>query len=165
MLGCWQCHGSPVKVLPNGDLDSATWPNSGIGRINPDGSRGSCAACHQRHEFSIAQARRPEACGKCHLGPDHPQKEIYDESKHGISFYANVDKMNLNSAKWVVGEDYNVAPTCATCHMSATSEQPLLTMSVIVLAGPCVQLFLKKLTLKPLKKVKLLNPGWIDVKT
>ncbi len=123
--GCWQCHGSPVKVLPNGDLDSATWPNSGIGRINPDGSRGSCAACHQRHEFSMTQARRPEACGKCHMGPDHPQKEIYDESKHGINFYANVDRMNLASAKWVVGEDYTVAPTCATCHMSATSEQPI----------------------------------------
>ncbi|HLF97510.1 MAG TPA: multiheme c-type cytochrome [Methylococcaceae bacterium] len=123
--GCWQCHGSPVKVLPNGDLDPATWPNTGIGRINPDGSRGSCAACHQRHEFSMVQARRPESCGKCHLGPDHPQKEIYDESKHGINFYANVDRMNLASAKWVAGEDYDVAPTCATCHMSATSELPI----------------------------------------
>ena len=26
-----------------------------------------------------AQARQPETCGKCHLGPDHPQKEIYEE--------------------------------------------------------------------------------------
>ena len=121
--GCWQCHGSQVKVLEDGRLDPATWPNSGIGRINPDGSAGSCSACHQRHEFSIAQARRPENCGKCHLGPDHPQKEIYDESKHGINFYANVDKMNLESSKWVVGEDYSAAPTCATCHMSATENQ------------------------------------------
>src|SRR5579862_4730980 len=31
--GCWQCHGSEVKVLPDGKLDPATWPNSGIGRI------------------------------------------------------------------------------------------------------------------------------------
>lgn len=123
--GCWQCHGSQVKVLDDGTLDPATWPNSGIGRINPDGSAGSCSACHQRHEFSIAQARRPENCGKCHLGPDHPQKEIYDESKHGINFYANVDKMNLESSKWVVGEDYNAAPTCATCHMSATPNQDI----------------------------------------
>ena len=30
--GCWQCHGSVVKVLPDGKLDPATWPNSGIGR-------------------------------------------------------------------------------------------------------------------------------------
>lgn len=125
VAGCWQCHGAPVKVLPNGDLDPTTWPNTGIGRINPDGSKGSCTACHQRHEFSMVQARRPEACGKCHLGPDHPQKEIYDQSKHGIAFYANVDKMNLDSAKWIVGEDYTAAPTCATCHMSATRDLPL----------------------------------------
>ncbi len=123
--GCWQCHGAPVKVLANGDLDPTTWPNTGIGRINPDGSKGSCAACHQRHEFSVAQARRPETCGKCHLGPDHPQKEIYDESKHGINFYANVNRMNLDSAKWIVGEDYDAAPTCATCHMSATRDLPI----------------------------------------
>ena len=31
--------------------------------------------------------------------------------------------MNLDSSKWVVGEDYNAAPTCATCHMSATRKQ------------------------------------------
>ncbi|QSX38630.1 multiheme c-type cytochrome [Shewanella sedimentimangrovi] len=123
--GCWQCHGSEVKVLENGDLDPTTWPNTGIGRINPDGSIGACTACHQRHEFSMVQARRPEACGKCHLGPDHPQKEVYEESKHGINFYANVDRMNLDSAKWIVGEDYDAAPTCATCHMSATREQPV----------------------------------------
>lgn len=123
--GCWQCHGSKVKVMPNGDLDPTTWPNTGIGRINPDGSRGACTACHQRHEFSMVNARRPESCGKCHLGPDHPQKEIYDESKHGISFYANIDKMNLESSKWIVGEDYTAAPTCATCHMSATSDLPI----------------------------------------
>lgn len=122
ITGCWQCHGSKVKVMPNGDLDPSTWPNTGIGRINPDGSSGSCSACHQRHNFDVAQARRPETCGKCHLGPDHPHKEIYDESKHGINFYAKVDEMNLDSAKWIPGEDYHAAPTCATCHMSATRE-------------------------------------------
>ena len=31
--------------------------------------------------------------------------------------------MNLDSSKWIVGEDYNAAPTCATCHMSATRKQ------------------------------------------
>ncbi|MFN3408182.1 MAG: ammonia-forming cytochrome c nitrite reductase subunit c552 [Limisphaerales bacterium] len=123
--GCWQCHGSEVKVLPTGRLDPATWPNTGIGRINPDGSEGSCTACHSRHSFSAAQARTPDTCGKCHMGPDHPQIEIYNESKHGIAYRANVDKMNLNNAKWIVGEDYNAAPTCATCHMSATKDQPV----------------------------------------
>jgi len=123
--GCWQCHGSQIKVLEDGELDPATWPNTGIGRINPDGSEGSCTACHSRHSFSAAQARHPDTCGKCHMGPDHPQKEIYEESKHGIKFFANIKKMNLDSPKWVVGEDYWDAPACATCHMSATKDQPV----------------------------------------
>ena len=57
------------------------------------------------------------------MGPDHPQIEIYEESKHGIAFSANKHKMNLDNEKWVLGEDYNAAPTCATCHMSATPTQ------------------------------------------
>jgi hydroxylamine dehydrogenase len=121
--GCWQCHGSEVKVLAGGKLDPATWPNSGIGRINPDGSEGSCNACHTRHSFSAEQARHPNTCGKCHMGPDHPQKEIYEESKHGILFAANQRKMNLANEKWIVGEDYWAAPTCTTCHMSQTKTQ------------------------------------------
>ncbi|MDQ7013564.1 MAG: multiheme c-type cytochrome [Planctomycetota bacterium] len=121
--GCWQCHGSEIKVIGNGKLDPATYPNSGIGRINPDGSEGACNACHVRHEFGIAQARHPDTCGKCHMGPDHPQIEIYNESKHGIAFRSNIDEMNMESSKWIVGEDYWAAPTCATCHMSATKTQ------------------------------------------
>jgi hydroxylamine dehydrogenase len=123
--GCWQCHGTEIQVLQDGKLDSATWPNTGIGRINPDGSEGSCTACHSRHEFSVEQARNPENCGKCHMGPDHPQIEIYNESKHGIAFRANRGRMNLANEKWVVGEDYSAAPTCSTCHMSATPGQPV----------------------------------------
>ncbi|OGW95741.1 MAG: hydroxylamine oxidoreductase [Omnitrophica WOR_2 bacterium GWA2_45_18] len=121
--GCWQCHGSEVKVIGEGKLDPATWPNTGIGRINPDGSEGSCSACHSRHRFSVEQARNPENCGKCHMGPDHPQLEIYEESKHGIAYNANKHKMNMDNEKWVLGEDYNAGPTCATCHMSATPDQ------------------------------------------
>jgi len=123
--GCWQCHGSEVKVLETGRLDPATWPNTGIGRINPDGTEGACTACHSRHGFSAAQARTPDTCGKCHMGPDHPQLEIFKESKHGIAYEANIDKMALDNAKWIVGEDYSAAPTCATCHMSATKDQPV----------------------------------------
>jgi hydroxylamine dehydrogenase len=121
--GCMQCHGSKVKVLSDGKLDPNTWPNTGIGRINPDGSKGSCSACHARHDFSKAQAREPESCGKCHLGPDHPQKEVYEESKHGILYVANKSRLKLESDKWVVGQEYSAAPTCATCHMGATPTQ------------------------------------------
>ncbi len=98
--------------------DPATWPNTGIGRINLDGSLGSCSACHSRHDFSPRRARQPENCGKCHLGPDHPQKEIYEESKHGVAYRDLKDSMNLDAESWVLGEDYSQAPTCATCHMS-----------------------------------------------
>ena len=123
--GCKQCHGSTVKKGEDGKLDAATWPNSGIGRINLDGSHGACSACHFRHSFSKAQAREPEMCGKCHMGPDHPQIEVYNESKHGLAFQAHRPKMGLEKDPWVVGKDYTAAPVCATCHMSATPDQPL----------------------------------------
>ncbi len=99
----------------------STWPNTGIGRLNLDGSRGSCSACHSRHDFSPRRARRPENCGKCHLGPDHPQKEIYEESKHGAAYRDLKEHMNLDASDWVLGVDYSQAPTCATCHMSGHS--------------------------------------------
>jgi hypothetical protein len=107
-------HGRPI-------LDRGTWPNTGIGRINLDGSLGSCSACHSRHDFSPRRGRQPESCGKCHLGPDHPQKEIYEESKHGIAFRDLKDHMNLEGKTWILGRDYSQAPTCATCHMSGHS--------------------------------------------
>lgn len=102
-------------------LHTSSWPNTGIGRLNLDGSLGSCSACHSRHDFSPRRARQPENCGKCHLGPDHPQKEIYEESKHGVAFRDLKDKMNLDAHHWVLGKDYTQAPTCATCHMSGHS--------------------------------------------
>ena len=127
IIGCESCHGSKVQIDANSPnkLSKMSWPNSGIGRLNPDGSMGSCNACHTRHSFSKAQARQPEACSKCHLGPDHPQREIYEESKHGNTYYTNIGKMNLDSDSWIVGKDYAAAPTCATCHMSATVDMKL----------------------------------------
>ncbi|MBF0161116.1 MAG: hydroxylamine oxidoreductase [Magnetococcales bacterium] len=116
--GCVQCHGSTVKLTPSGKLQASTWPNSGIGRINPDGSLGTCTACHQQHDFSAAQVRRPEACSRCHQGPSHPQMEIYGQSRHGASFATHAHKMNLDSPKWIPGQDYYSGPTCATCHIS-----------------------------------------------
>ncbi len=107
------------------ELDHKTWPNTGIGRMNLDGSRGSCTACHSRHDFSRRRARQPENCGKCHLGPDHPQKEIYEESKHGVAYRDLKDTLNLDNETWILGKDYYGAPTCATCHMSATKDLPV----------------------------------------
>jgi hydroxylamine dehydrogenase len=121
--GCRQCHGSIVKVASNGRPTSDTWPNTGMGRINPDGSWGACSACHTRHEFSVRQARQPEACGKCHLGPDHPQIEVWNESKHGIMYHASREALNLEGENWRAGREYFVGPTCASCHMSAAGDQ------------------------------------------
>jgi len=115
--------GTRDKLATKIKFDPEGWPNTGIGRINPDLSNGSCTACHSRHKFQASMAREPESCGKCHLGPDHPQFEVYSESKHGIAFRANRERMNLDAKPWVVGKDYTVAPTCGTCHMGATRGQ------------------------------------------
>lgn len=123
VVGCRQCHGSEVKVDENGRPTADTWPNTGMGRINPDGSRGSCSSCHSRHTFSVSQARQPEACGKCHLGPDHPQIEVWNESKHGVMYHAEREKMNLDSKQWRAGKEYFTGPTCSSCHMSAAGSQ------------------------------------------
>ncbi len=122
-LGCAQCHGSTVEVDKKGHPVAPTWPNNGIGRVNPDGSNGSCTACHNRHTFSVAQVRTPETCGKCHQGPDHPQIEIFTLSKHGIQYNIMKDKMNLDKkGPWTLGEDYYQAPNCVTCHMGAVKD-------------------------------------------
>jgi hypothetical protein len=118
LTGCYHCHGTILKNTDAG-LDSQTWPNVGVGRVNLDGSLGSCTSCHTRHKFSVKEARKPEACGQCHLGPDHPQIEIYMESKHGDIYTAHGQDYNWDAAPgtWMPGVDYR-APTCAVCHMS-----------------------------------------------
>jgi hydroxylamine dehydrogenase len=89
-----------------------------VGRPNPDGSIGTCTACHARHSSSVELARTPETCGQCHMGPDHSQVEIYHESKHGVLFNAQHQHFNLQAdPKKLTTADMPV-PTCATCHMS-----------------------------------------------
>lgn len=116
--GCFHCHGTVLRIK-DGVLDPATWPNVGVGRVNLDGSKGSCTSCHTRHRFSVMEARKPEACGQCHLGPDHPQIEIYMESKHGDIYTAFGAQYNWTAASgtWTPGVDFR-GPTCASCHMS-----------------------------------------------
>ena len=123
--GCYHCHGSILEKNKDGEFDGMAWPNVGVGRINPDGSKGSCSSCHTRHKFSIAEARKPEACGQCHLGPDHPQIEIYNESKHGAIYHSEGDKFKWDAAPgmWTPGVDYRV-PTCSVCHMSGVKDVP-----------------------------------------
>ncbi|MCL4509577.1 MAG: nitrate reductase [Bacteroidetes bacterium] len=94
-----------------------------IGKPNKDGSIGNCNKCHLRHEFSLAQVRKPEVCGQCHLGPDHPQEEIYKESAHGVMYATEGQNWNWNQKAGRLTTRDMPAPTCATCHMSGFGGQ------------------------------------------
>ena len=52
---------------------ASTWPNTGIGRFNLDGSAGSCTACHSRHRLLAAGVRvSQENCGTVPPRPGPP---------------------------------------------------------------------------------------------
>ena len=89
-----------------------------VGKPAEDGSVGQCQDCHLRHEFSLEQARRPETCNACHIGPDHPQWEIYQESPHGIAYATNGHTWDWEAEPGTLDTTNFPAPTCATCHMS-----------------------------------------------
>jgi hypothetical protein len=89
-----------------------------VGQPHEDGSVGECAKCHLRHEFSLEQARKPETCNACHIGPDHPQWEIYQESPHGIAYATGGDNWHWEAEPGTLSTTDFPAPTCATCHMS-----------------------------------------------
>ena len=89
-----------------------------IGKPAADGSVGQCTSCHLRHEFSLEQARKPETCNYCHIGPDHPQWEIYQESPHGIAYATGGDRWHWDAEPGTLTAADFPAPTCATCHMS-----------------------------------------------
>jgi hypothetical protein len=124
---CLYCHGTKVEVkgLVTRDTDFGElefpvlegWPNQGVGRINPDGSRGACTSCHSRHDFSIEMARQPYTCSECHKGPDVPAYKVYEVSKHGNIYNSSGKDFNFDNVPWMIGRDFT-APTCATCHAS-----------------------------------------------
>lgn len=95
-----------------------------IGRPNRDGSIGNCNSCHLRHEFSLEQARKPDTCSRCHIGPDHPQWEIYEESSHGILYHTQGHRWNWTQQPGRLSVADIPAATCQTCHMSGLGTQP-----------------------------------------
>ena len=119
---CYGCHGTEIKVIGKTKIESdlgdveipklSDWPNQGVGRINPDGSKGSCTPCHPRHSFSIEIARQPHTCEQCHLEPDVPAYNIYMESKHGNIFESQKEKWAWENVPWTIGQDFKT-PTCA----------------------------------------------------
>ena len=93
-------------------------PCHNVGKPALDGSVGQCQKCHLRHEFSLEQARKPETCNNCHIGPDHPQWEIYEESAHGIAYHTGGDRWHWDATPGTLTPADFPAPTCATCHIS-----------------------------------------------
>lgn len=124
---CLVCHGTAIEIAGSVSRDSdfgrmtfpvlSGWPNQGVGRLNLDGSQGSCSACHSRHQFAIEVARKPHTCSECHKGPDVPAYKVYEVSKHG-NIYSSLHKdWDFNRVPWTLGKDFS-APTCAVCHAS-----------------------------------------------
>ena len=62
----------------------------------------ACDSCHSKHMTDLKIVRDPNSCAKCHMGPDHPQWEMWQTSLHGT----------LNQSK---GRE--VGPDCQSCHM------------------------------------------------
>ena len=124
---CYYCHGTVLKVSGTevrdtdaGELEFPVidgWPNQGVGRINLDGSKGACSACHTRHSFSIEVARKPYTCKECHVGPDVPAFKVYSASKHGNIYSSKKQEWDFKAVPWTIGQDFT-APTCAACHVS-----------------------------------------------
>jgi len=62
----------------------------------------ACGSCHGNHLTSLDVVRDPGVCAKCHMGPDHPQWEMWQTSQHGT----------LNAVK-----GQSIGPDCQFCHM------------------------------------------------
>lgn len=66
----------------------------------------SCASCHTNHSTAPEIVHNPAICAKCHMGPDHPQWEMWQTSLHG-ALYAS--------------SGATLGPTCQSCHMTGGS--------------------------------------------
>ncbi|MBI9046143.1 MAG: hypothetical protein JEZ06_16745 [Anaerolineaceae bacterium] len=108
-----------IAALEGPDLTPFTCEGChNIGKPAADGSVGQCFDCHLRHEFSIEQVRKPETCNACHIGPDHPQWEIYQESPHGIAYATMGHDWNWEEEAGQQDAADLPAATCAVCHIS-----------------------------------------------
>jgi hypothetical protein len=61
----------------------------------------SCASCHGAHTTDLTIVRSPRVCAKCHMGPDHPQWEMWQTSQHGT----------------LAATAEGLGPDCQDCHM------------------------------------------------
>lgn len=121
-MGCDPCHAQA------GATDAKYWSEEQKAYIDTSSLqyRNGCMACHTRHSFDLVEARKPESCYTCHMGPDHPNYEAYMSSKHGSIYVARGAQWDwtkpLAEARWD-------APTCAYCHMLYVNEDGTRTSS------------------------------------
>lgn len=73
-----------------------------------------CDGCHTRHDFSLAEARKPNNCGVCHTGLDHYEYEMYMQSYHGMIYLS--EGAGWDWTKPLTPQNYKT-PSCAFCHM------------------------------------------------
>jgi len=86
-------------------------------------TQNTCNSCHTRHEFSAAEARKPEACSTCHNGVDHNEFENFMLSKHGVIYNASGDEWDWElPLAQAFEQGGQTAPTCQTCHMEYEGE-------------------------------------------
>jgi hypothetical protein len=106
LSGCNDCH-EKGSALPRQDAECArflaqTPEMQRQGCLACHNIENRCDACHTSHGTDLYMVRDPAVCATCHMGPDHPQYEMWMTSKHGIMFNQK-------------GSTY--APDCNTCHL------------------------------------------------
>jgi hypothetical protein len=112
-----------------------------------------CDGCHTRHDFSLAEARKPNNCGVCHTGLDHYEYEMYAQSYHGMIYEAQGAEWNWNRP--LKPENYKT-PTCAYCHMQDGDHNPMEPSTVHSNMGTA-------LVDRGAPKYKKKREGWVKI--
>jgi len=104
--GCKDCH-EKGSLAPRQDAECSRFLTQSPemqrqGCLMCHNIENRCDACHSSHGTDLSIVQNPDICKTCHMGPDHPQYEMWESSKHGILFRQK-------------GEKYS--PDCTTCHM------------------------------------------------
>ena len=103
---CRFCH-QEGDEMPRSDVQCARFlkqsPEMGeIGCNYCHSVEDACDSCHSKHMTDLKIVRDPNSCAKCHMGPDHPQWEMWQTSLHGT--------LNVSAGA-------KAGPDCQTCHM------------------------------------------------
>lgn len=126
---CVTCHGTIIN-MQKGKAKDNSWPNMGIGRVNPDNSKGNCASCHGYHTDSLAVARSTSTCAKCHKTEFSPSYQAWSMSGHGTNYENTVSEVDFAKKHLNFSDDKILKPNCQTCHIQATTKATKATHNV-----------------------------------